>query len=280
MNWVYIYRKQKAKIYHRRLLLHHKTPILHLYESTWIYHLPERKHVVLRCWRDKVWTSSTPILYGNGVIYNTSQCLHTADKFQTLLDIIGNTQATIDYRPHKTICARPSSHRHEPRTANTRWGDTCRDCPAWRRQILNPDTSPNYRHGFTSQHEQDYNQTEQGSYWHLITLTVPCVITVLACVVYSLRSYTHKIMAHCVTRQNTSSQNATEPNPVHETSRTNSDKNAPDAKSYERHVFSVRKGAARSQASCSFAKSAVPKNENQHQTRYRVQITTTIWIRA
>ena len=59
-------------------------------------------------------------------------------------------------------------HRHEPRTANTRGGDTFRDCPAWRRQILNRDTSPNHRHGFTSEHEQDYNPT-----WTTITLA-PC----------------------------------------------------------------------------------------------------------
>ena len=63
---------------------------------TWIYHLPERKHVVLRCWKDTAWTSSTHILYENGVVYSTSQCLLTTDKFQILPDIIGNTQATID----------------------------------------------------------------------------------------------------------------------------------------------------------------------------------------
>ena len=127
----------------RRLLLHHKTPILQRYASTWIYHLPERQHVVLRCWKDKAWTSSTHTLYGNGVIYSTSQCLLTTDKFQTLPDIIGNTQATVD--PTK------------PRDASTRGSDNFRDCTAGRRQIPSRDTSPN--HGFTSQHEQDYNPT-------------------------------------------------------------------------------------------------------------------------
>jgi len=105
---------------HRRLLPHHKTPFLQRYESTWIYRFPESQHVVLRCWRDKAWTSSTQILYGNGIIYSTSQCLFTADKFQTLPEIIGNTQATVD----KTICDRPSCHRHEPRPASTRRSHT------------------------------------------------------------------------------------------------------------------------------------------------------------
>ena len=80
---------------------------------------------------------------------------------------------------------------------------------------------------------------EQRSYWHLVTLTVLCVITVLAFIVYSLKPYTHKMFARCMTRQNTSSQNTTESNPVHETSCTNSDENAPDAKRDERHVFPV-----------------------------------------
>ena len=124
---------------------------------TWIYHLPERKHVVLRCWKDTAWTSSTHILYENGVVYSTSQCLLTTDKFQILPDIIGNTQATID--PTKLYVHRPSCHRRESRNASTRGGDTSRDCPAGRPQIPSRDTSPNHRHGFTSQHEQDYNPT-------------------------------------------------------------------------------------------------------------------------
>jgi len=80
---------------------------------------------------------------------------------------------------------------------------------------------------------------EQRSYWHLVTLTVLCVITVLAFIMYTLKSYTHRIITRCMTRQNTSSQN-TEPTPFHETSCTSCDENAPDSTSDERHVvFSV-----------------------------------------
>ena len=87
-----LYTSDSQNLCRRRLLLHHKTPNLQRYESTWIYYLPERQHVVLRCWKDKAWTSSTHILYGNGVIYSTSQYLLTAGKFQTLPDIMGNTR--------------------------------------------------------------------------------------------------------------------------------------------------------------------------------------------
>ena len=87
---------------------------------------------------------------------------------------------------------------------------------------------------------------EQRSYWHLVALTILCVITILAFTMYSLRSYTHKMTLRCMTRQNTSSQNATETNPVHqnatettpvqETPCTSTDANAPDVKSNERRV--------------------------------------------
>ena len=92
---LYMQTTDSQNLCQRRLLLPHKTPILQRYESTWVYHLPERQHVVLRCCKDKAWTCRTHILYGNWVIYSTCQCLLTADKFETLPDVIGNTQATV-----------------------------------------------------------------------------------------------------------------------------------------------------------------------------------------
>jgi len=63
---------------------------------------------------------------------------------------------------------------------------------------------------------------KERSYWHLVTLTVLCDNrSSIHCIF--LKSYTHKMIARCMTRQNTSSQNTTESNPVHETSSTNSD---------------------------------------------------------
>ena len=44
---------------------------------------------------------------------------------------------------------------------------------------------------------------EQRPYGHLDTLTVLCVITVLAFIVYSLKCYTRKMNSLCMTRQNT-----------------------------------------------------------------------------
>ena len=212
----------------------HKAAILQRYEWTWIYHLPEQQHVVLRCWKDEAWTSSTHILYGNGVIYNTPQCLLTTDKFQTLPDIIGNTQATIDptklYAPDQVAVV--ANHElqalKEAIPSEIAQLDDVRSRVATPRRIIDMDSLLSTSKITT--------RREERSCWHLITLTVLCVITVLAFIVYSLKSYTHKMIARCMTQQNTSNPNTTKSNPVHETSCTNSNENAPDAKSDERHV--------------------------------------------
>jgi len=209
---LYLQTTDSQNLCQRRHLLYHKTPILQRYESTRIYHLPESQHVVLGCWKDKPWTSSTHMLYGNGVIYSTSQCLLTTDKFQTLSDIIGNTQATIDptklYVPAQVaIVANHELQAHEeaipPEIAQL---DDVRSRVAIPRRIID-------MHSLLST-SRITTRSEQQSYWHLVTLTV------LAFLVYSLKSYTHKMIARCMTRQNTSSQNTTESNPVHETSST------------------------------------------------------------
>ena len=51
---LYLHTTDNQNLCQRRLLLHHKSPILQRYESTWIYHLPESQHTLLRCWKDKV----------------------------------------------------------------------------------------------------------------------------------------------------------------------------------------------------------------------------------
>jgi len=173
VNWVYIYRQQTAKICRRRLLLHHKTPILQRYESTWIYHIPGRQHVVLRCWKDKARTSSKHILYGNIVIYNTSQCLLTIDKFQTMPDMIGNTQATIDpaklYVPDQVaIVTNHELQALEAIPSEIAQLDVVRSRVAISRRI-NIDSLLS-----TS---RITNRLEQRSYWHPATLTVLCVVS-------------------------------------------------------------------------------------------------------
>ena len=144
------------------------------------------------------------ILYGNGVNYNTSQYLLTTDKFQTLPDIIGNTQVTINhtklYVPDQG--AMVTNHEMQPLegaiTSDIAQLDDVRSRVAIHRRIIDMDSLLS-----TSRFK---TRREQRSYWHIVTLTVLCVITVLAFIVYSSRSYTHKMIAHCMTPQNTSSQ--------------------------------------------------------------------------
>ena len=78
----------------RKLLLHYRTRILQRHGSVWVYHFPEQQHVTLRCWKNGAWASRTEVLSGSGVLYNSSVCSVTASVFQTLPEILGNTEAT------------------------------------------------------------------------------------------------------------------------------------------------------------------------------------------
>jgi hypothetical protein len=90
---------------HRRLLLHHTTPLLQQYDTALIYHFPENQQVDLPCWENGTWISTLKQLKGNG-LYNSSNCLLTADAFQALPQMIGNTETTLDvtqlYVPDRT----------------------------------------------------------------------------------------------------------------------------------------------------------------------------------
>ena len=59
-----------------------------------MYHFPKQQHDTLRCWKNGAWTSRTEVLSGSGVLYNSSECSVTASEFQTLPELLGDTQAT------------------------------------------------------------------------------------------------------------------------------------------------------------------------------------------
>ena len=90
----------------RKLLLHYRTPTLQRHGSVRAYHFPEQQHVTLRCWKSGAWTSRTAVLSGSGVLYNASGCSVAVSGFQTLQELLGDTQATPDaprlYVPDKS----------------------------------------------------------------------------------------------------------------------------------------------------------------------------------
>ena len=79
-----------------RLLLHHSTPLLQRHYSAWVYHFPDEQHIILRCWKNGTWISTTKQLKGNGIIHGSSNCLLTADKFQALPRISGIFQTALE----------------------------------------------------------------------------------------------------------------------------------------------------------------------------------------
>ena len=97
----------------RKLLLHHTTPLLQRYDSTWIFHFPKYQHIILRCWKNGTWISTTKQLQGNGIKHNSSARLLTADEFQALPRMCGIFQTPRDYiYPTKSQLSRATNSRH------------------------------------------------------------------------------------------------------------------------------------------------------------------------
>jgi len=203
--------------------------------------------------------------------------------FQKVPDILGKNQA--NNCPLKTICARRNCHRREPRAASNQGSDIFRDCtPGWR-QITSRDTSPNHQHGFISQHVQNYNPTLTSF------ILAPCHNYSTLCdnrprinCVYPKVLHT-KLIARCMTRQNTSSQNTTVSKPFRKNSGTICDKNATDRKTDERQVVypvfpnlstlsfftSGLQLSYTRPVQLQLVRYAVPKFRSQNLTRYRIQ---------
>ena len=80
----------------RKLLLYYRTPILQHHSSVWVYHFPECQQVTLCYRRNDAWTSHMIILFRSSILHNVSRCPLTADLFQTLPELLGDTQATLD----------------------------------------------------------------------------------------------------------------------------------------------------------------------------------------
>ena len=55
-------------------LLQYNTPTFHQHGTSWVYQFPNRRQVIIRCPRDKDWTTRIEILQDSGVIYNATAC--------------------------------------------------------------------------------------------------------------------------------------------------------------------------------------------------------------
>jgi hypothetical protein len=93
---LFLQKQNSLNLCRRKLLLHHSTPLLQRHHSAWVYHLPEDRHIILRCWKNGTWISTTRRLKGNGIIHGSSNCLLITDKFQALPRIAGVFQTAID----------------------------------------------------------------------------------------------------------------------------------------------------------------------------------------
>jgi hypothetical protein len=156
----------------RKLLLHYRTPFLRQHSSIWVYHFPEHQQLTLCCRRNDAWTSCMEILFRSGILRNASRCSLTADGFQTLPELLGDTQATLDatrlYVPDKIAVI--ASHKLQ--TLKEMMPSEIGRLDEIQSQVTAP-------HQVAGVHSLFHTNRvllcrEQQSHWHLIILTILC----------------------------------------------------------------------------------------------------------
>jgi hypothetical protein len=218
----------------RRLLLHHKTPLLQRYDTALIYHFPENQQVVLRCWENGTWISTAKKLEGNGLIYNSSKCLLTADASQALPQMMGNTETTLDatklYVPDRTTIVT----NHELRTLEDAIPSEIAQLDDVRSHLVTPRRDMELD-SFLRTSRNTYHR-EQNSARYFTTIVILCSMIFLIFVGYLLRSYWHTLILHCFVRRRTPIQSTSAPCPGEHDSNMHSDATACDSSDPERTV--------------------------------------------
>jgi len=227
VNWVYIYRQQTAKICVTEDFCCITNPQL-CNASSQHGSIIFRSANTLYCADGKIRHKHPVRTYCMGMASFTT-------RLNAYLPLISSRHCLTSYAtprwpstPQNYMC-----QTKLPSSRTTNWKHLCRRylprLPSWTTSDLESrylaESSTWFHFSARAELQPDVNNDHIGTLSHFI--------------MYSLKSYTHKMITRCMTRQNTSSQN-TEPNPVHETSCTSRDENAPDAKIDERQVvFSV-----------------------------------------
>ena len=169
----------------RKVLLNPQTPLLHHYESIWIYHLPEVQHVTLCCWNNP-WTSTTTTLEVNGIILNASRCLLTANKFQMLPELLGNAQATL----HNTSPYVPNHaaaiSKQELRTLQAAIPPEVEQLEYVQSRMATPHQTidlDSFLHTSRALNRHEYRIN-----WYLTALAIPCALSILTILSYIKKS--------------------------------------------------------------------------------------------
>jgi len=169
----------------RSLLWNHQTPTLRRHKTTCLYHLPESRHIRLRCYINTEWMTYTETLSGNGVITNATRCsvsttqMHTLPELPKLLKLLST----------HFICA---YLRKSPSSPTTRQilekisPELIQQLDDVKSRVmaspcnLDVDSIVHVHHASLQQERQ--------SYWYLIIITTVCTITIIGILCFSLRS--------------------------------------------------------------------------------------------
>jgi hypothetical protein len=151
-------------------------------------------------------------LEGNGIILNASRCLLTANKFQTLPELLGNAQATLDktspYVPNHVA----TISKQELRTLQAAVPPDVEQLEYVQSRMATPHQTIDLDSLLHT--SRALNHHEHRTDWYLTALAIPCTLSVITILGYILKSYWYKLIPHFLKRKNTSNQRPVETHPA------------------------------------------------------------------
>jgi hypothetical protein len=222
---LFLQKQDTLNLCRRKLLLHRFTPLLHCHHSAWVYHLPDDQHIILRCWENGTWISTTRQLKGNGIIHGSSNCLLTADKFQAFPRITGVFQTAIDtakvYVPDQLAVITS----HELRTLED-------NIPSEIAQLNFIKSQLATSHGMDMTSFLRESEATRRHYEHasqcLTTFIILSTIVALALATYLLKTYWYQIISCFLIKKRTPDLTTPQSNPVNENPSTSGEINTRD----------------------------------------------------
>jgi len=174
----------------RSLPLNHQTPSPRRHKTTWLYHLPESRHITLRCYINTQWLTYAETLSGNGVISNATRCSVSTTQIHTLTELHTTSEATL-HTPHLHVPEKISIVTdHETQILGKLSPELIQQLDGVKSRVM---ASPRNLDVDNIVHVNHASlQQERQSHWNLIIIAIVCLIMFIGTLCFSLRSHIYR----------------------------------------------------------------------------------------
>jgi hypothetical protein len=179
----------------RTLIIGHPAPTSERHGQIVLYHFPESRQVILKCWQHQSWKTTSLVLHGAGTLSNTEKCHLTSEGIQLYPGLSGKSEFTV-HAPELYTPSLPPVTSHEEFEQLKKMYAT-----------LGTETEHQSSVDFSRKNELDLStlvgprssriQPSREPYWLIPTLISSGMTMLLCALCYTLRKHLRRIPKIC-----------------------------------------------------------------------------------